>query len=171
MPEQIEEPGGNVNPTDVPAPEIAEFSATLQINVDDDSVKLKVDELPFPAPRMTVHNELSGRSSAVKARLVSEFGGTAASERAVNLGLKWLADHDTFQAYIGDPNTNVPGIYAWIGLFAPTETSGFQWVTGESVSYTNGAPPEPNFFVRRCGNTHTFGNDGSPVAISTRTVS
>lgn len=37
-------------------------------------------------------------------------------------------------------------IYAWIGLFAPTPTSPFQWVTGEAVTYTNWAPSEPNFF-------------------------
>jgi hypothetical protein len=36
--------------------------------------------------------------------------------------------------------------YAWIGLFAPTPTSAFQWVTGETLSYTNWAPSEPNFF-------------------------
>jgi hypothetical protein len=35
---------------------------------------------------------------------------------------------------------------AWIGLFAPTETAPFQWVTGEPVGYTNWAPSEPNFF-------------------------
>jgi len=36
--------------------------------------------------------------------------------------------------------------YAWIGLFAPTPTSDFQWVTGESTAYTKWAPSEPNFF-------------------------
>jgi hypothetical protein len=36
-------------------------------------------------------------------------------------------------------------IYAWIGLFAPTVNSQFQWTTGEPVSYTNWAPDEPNF--------------------------
>jgi hypothetical protein len=36
--------------------------------------------------------------------------------------------------------------YAWIGLFAPTQTSGFQWVTGEPVNFTDWAPSEPNSF-------------------------
>jgi hypothetical protein len=36
--------------------------------------------------------------------------------------------------------------YAWIGLFAQTPTSGFQWVTGEPLNYTDWAPGEPNFF-------------------------
>jgi len=36
--------------------------------------------------------------------------------------------------------------YAWIGLFAPTPTSGFQWVTGEPLNFTDWAPGEPNFY-------------------------
>lgn len=36
--------------------------------------------------------------------------------------------------------------YAWIGLFAPTPTANLEWTTGESVSYTNWAPSEPNFY-------------------------
>ena len=36
--------------------------------------------------------------------------------------------------------------YAWIGLFAATPYSGFQWVTGEQLAYTNWAPGEPNFY-------------------------
>lgn len=36
-------------------------------------------------------------------------------------------------------------IYAWIGLFAPTVNSQFQWTTGEPLAYMNWAPDEPNF--------------------------
>jgi sugar lactone lactonase YvrE len=36
--------------------------------------------------------------------------------------------------------------YAWIGLFAQTPVSGFQWVTGEPLNFTDWAPAEPNFF-------------------------
>ena len=56
----------------------------------------------------------------------------------------------TFSSYVFE----TPGInagphdiaYAWIGLFAATPTSGFEWTTGEAVTYTNWAPSEPNFF-------------------------
>jgi hypothetical protein len=55
-----------------------------------------------------------------------------------------------FSSYIGDPNNPggifppVPGIRAWIGLTDVISEGNFQWVTGESFSYSNWAPPEPN---------------------------
>ncbi|HUP80144.1 MAG TPA: C-type lectin domain-containing protein [Pirellula sp.] len=48
-----------------------------------------------------------------------------------------------FQAYIGDP-PSVPGIFAWIGLSDAASEGNFVWVTGEPLTYTNWAPPEPN---------------------------
>lgn len=52
---------------------------------------------------------------------------------------------NSFGSYIGDPNTGVPGIYAWIGLTDIGSTGSFHWITGEPITYTNWAPPEPNF--------------------------
>lgn len=49
-----------------------------------------------------------------------------------------------FENYIGDPNTSVPGIYAWIGLSDAAQEGNYQWVTGEPFTYSNWAPPEPN---------------------------
>jgi hypothetical protein len=49
-----------------------------------------------------------------------------------------------FGSYIGDPNTGVPGIFAWIGLSDAASEGNFQWVTGEAFSYSNWAPSEPN---------------------------
>lgn len=49
-----------------------------------------------------------------------------------------------FESFIGDPNTNVPGIYAWIGLTDEVSEGSYQWVTGEPFTYSNWAPPEPN---------------------------
>jgi len=54
-----------------------------------------------------------------------------------------LFDNGNAPAANGVGPTN--STYAWIGLYAPTETSAFQWVNGAPVSYTNWAPGEPNF--------------------------
>jgi hypothetical protein len=57
-----------------------------------------------------------------------------------------------FASHLFDNGALNPGIgptnfsYAWKGLFAPTPISDFEWVTGETVSYTNWAPLEPNYF-------------------------
>jgi hypothetical protein len=53
--------------------------------------------------------------------------------------------HANFGQFIGDPGTGVPGIYAWIGLTDIGSTGSFHWITGEPLTYTNWAPPEPNF--------------------------
>ena len=50
----------------------------------------------------------------------------------------------TFQSFIGDPNTNVPGVYAWIGLSDEASEGTFAWVTSEPFGYSNWAPFEPN---------------------------
>jgi hypothetical protein len=59
---------------------------------------------------------------------------------------------DNFSSQLSDNGPSNPGVgptnskYAWLGLFAPTPTSSFQWVTGEPVNYTDWAPSEPNFY-------------------------
>jgi hypothetical protein len=53
--------------------------------------------------------------------------------------------HVSFGSLIGDPVTGVPGIYAWIGLTDLGSTGSSHWITGEPLTYTDRAPPEPNF--------------------------
>ncbi|MFO1020692.1 MAG: choice-of-anchor Q domain-containing protein [Planctomycetales bacterium] len=49
--------------------------------------------------------------------------------------------------YVAPPgNGPTDSTFAWIGLFAPTPSGAFQWVTNESFSYTDWASTEPNFF-------------------------
>jgi hypothetical protein len=46
----------------------------------------------------------------------------------------------------GEGTPPIGSRYAWIGLFAETPQSEFQWVTGEQLDFTNWAPGEPNLF-------------------------
>ena len=55
-----------------------------------------------------------------------------------------------FSDRIGDPVASggifppVPGIHAWIGLTDAAVEGDFRWITGEPLSFTDWAPPEPN---------------------------
>jgi hypothetical protein len=53
-----------------------------------------------------------------------------------------LFDNGPLNVGIGPTNSK----YAWIGLYAPTPYSSFQWISGEPVQYTDWAPSEPNYF-------------------------
>lgn len=48
-------------------------------------------EIDVPGPPIKLTDATSGRSSAAKRELLERFGGNAASEAAVNSGLKWLS--------------------------------------------------------------------------------
>jgi len=83
---------------------------------------------------------------------------TAARDDAASMTLNGSAGHlvtvtsaeedaflkANFESFIGDPNTGVPGIFAWIGLSDAANEGSFAWVTGEPFSYSIWAPPEPN---------------------------
>ena len=71
-----------VDPNEILRVEIPNFVVTN----DGDSANFTVDNIPFG-----IQKGLSGRSGALKDALLSKFGGTAETEEAVELGLKWLA--------------------------------------------------------------------------------
>ena len=62
----------------------------LEINIPDVEVETEDNAGP-PSSKNT--GEMSGRSKAGRAALVAKRGGNAASEAAVQAGLKWLANH------------------------------------------------------------------------------
>lgn len=86
---------------------------------------------------------LQARDAAASMTLLGSVGHLATVTSAAEND--FLGQH--LASFLFDnSNAQTGNSYAWIGLFAPTDTSAFQWVTGESVSYTNWAPTEPNFF-------------------------
>ncbi len=59
----------------------------------DQTTAVTPDSMKIQAPVLQVKNDFVGRSSAAKGKALGEQGGNEASERAVKLGLKWLASH------------------------------------------------------------------------------
>ena len=98
MSEVLAPPTSVSSPADVipqmPELQISEFG-NLQV---DTSVKNLVEQI-VPSSSLTsneaaqLFSSLSSRSSNVKGRMLERFGGNAASEKAVAMGLKWLAEH------------------------------------------------------------------------------
>ena len=86
------------------------------------------------AASSTFLNGIQGHLVTVTSQAENDFLGESFSS--------YLFDNGPTNIGIGPTNSS----YLWIGLFAPTPTSNFQWVTGETVSYTNWAPNEPNSF-------------------------
>lgn len=100
-------------------------------------------ELVLPSNAASSLTWLQARDAAAGEALLGSQGhlltvGSAAENEFVR---------QQFSTYLFDDSSAQTGrTYAWIGLFAPTVTSPFEWVTGETVGYTNWAPSEPNFF-------------------------
>jgi hypothetical protein len=77
----------------VSAGKLPDLSSVPPIDYNDSSLQAakKVELSTEPAVQFTA--ELTGRSGAVRATLLSKGGGTGESERAVTFALRWLARH------------------------------------------------------------------------------
>lgn len=72
---------------------LSELSSVELTGVDDRQVSLKSSQLQASIPEFQVRNDFSGRSTTSRGKLIGQQGGNEASERAVKLGLQWLAEH------------------------------------------------------------------------------
>ncbi len=92
-------------------------SAEINDPVDRD---LALDIEPTDAQMEAVfkQGEFGGRSTAGRRAAVQKYGGTAASEKSVNMGLAWLAG---LQRDDGSWNLSEPGPGAESGMFQRTE--------------------------------------------------
>jgi hypothetical protein len=99
---------------------------------------------------LVLPSTLAGNYSWIEARdaaVAMFFEGSAGHLATVTSQAEndFLRDHFASQLYDSGIGTT-DSTYAWIGLFAPTPTSNFEWVTGEPFVYSNWAPSEPNFY-------------------------
>jgi hypothetical protein len=71
---------------------LSDLSSVELTGVDDRPVSLKSSQLQASMPEFQIKNDFSGRSTTGRGKLVGQQGGSEASERAVKLGLQWLAE-------------------------------------------------------------------------------
>jgi len=91
QPEMIEDQTITEVETDV----IADTNELFTIDVNDLAPAMTVQELADSGASAVapVSGEMGGRSKASRSAMVTKYGGTAASEAAVGLGLIWLKNH------------------------------------------------------------------------------
>jgi hypothetical protein len=72
---------------------LSDLSSVELNGVDDRPVNLKSSQLQASVPEFQVKNDFAGRSATGRGKLLGAQGGSEASERAVKLGLQWLAEN------------------------------------------------------------------------------
>jgi len=72
---------------------LRDLNPTEPISMDDRKATFAPDSRHFPAPTLQVRNDFAGRGTGAKGNTLGAQGGNEASERAVKLGLLWLANH------------------------------------------------------------------------------
>jgi hypothetical protein len=72
---------------------IENLAPTAPIVQDQQPAQLLSDQLKLPAPVLQIRNDFAGRDLGARGKTLGAQGGNEASERAVKLGLKWLAEH------------------------------------------------------------------------------
>ena len=95
QPEKIRDDALKDVPQDMTSRVVAEMIAPANVNFDDPELAMRPDvDDPFGPSIARLSDHFGGRASATtRQALVEQFGGNAASERAVLLGLEWLARH------------------------------------------------------------------------------
>jgi len=83
----------NHDATGVAAGKLAELSGVPPIDFEATSLKAAEKVQLRAEPKIGFTAELTGRSGAARSTLLVKGGGTSDSERAVSLGLRWLARH------------------------------------------------------------------------------
>jgi hypothetical protein len=66
---------------------------TEPLSMDDRKASFTPDSRQLPVPTLQVKNDFAGRGTGPRGNSLGTQGGNEASERAVKLGLQWLANH------------------------------------------------------------------------------
>lgn len=100
-----------LEPTTVPsiAPTNVESEEVVEIDVSDLDPAANLDLTMTVGLNISVAGDLAGRSRAGRRALAAQYGGNAASERAVAEGLSWLARHQLPDGSWSFNHTHVEG--------------------------------------------------------------
>ncbi len=72
---------------------LRELVPTEPLSMDDRTATFVPDRRQLPPPTLQFRNDFAGRGTGAKGNSLGAQGGNEASERAVKLGLQWLANH------------------------------------------------------------------------------
>lgn len=75
------------------APRLPDITPIPSLGADDRNVSLKAGQNTPLMPALHIKNDFTGRDAVSRGKLLGQQGGNEASERAVKLGLQWLAKH------------------------------------------------------------------------------
>ncbi len=100
-----------LEPTTMPsvAPSNVESEEVVEIDVSDMDPAANLDLTMTVGLNISVAGDLAGRSRAGRRALAAQYGGNAASERAVAEGLSWLARHQLPDGSWSFNHTHVDG--------------------------------------------------------------
>ncbi|MBS0265294.1 MAG: terpene cyclase/mutase family protein [Planctomycetes bacterium] len=120
-----------------PLPSVA---PTEPIQVQDRPQTVASDLLKQPAPVLQFKNDYVGRGLGAKGKSFGAQGGNEASERAVKLGLKWLAEHQAKNgSWSFQHGPDSPG-----QLDCPTGATGLALLTFLGAGHTHKPGKGPN---------------------------
>lgn len=85
---------GDDTGTSSTAQRLPDITPIPSLSIDNQNVNLKAAQTPS-VPEFHVKNDFTGRDATSRGRLLGKQGGNEASERAVKLGLQWLAKHQS----------------------------------------------------------------------------
>ena len=91
MPETLEDLEEVTDPVETAAEAVEDDPQPVELDINDLEPSLAMEDSTLDAPDIKLSSDTAGRSAAAKSMLVQKFGGTAESEQAVALGLKWVA--------------------------------------------------------------------------------
>ncbi len=93
VPEKLDNLQASANEMQVNSEIVADKPSPIDVDVSDSAPTIEAPDPTSGAGPNIPKGDLAGRSQKARGAMLASQGGTAASEQAVNSGLKWIAKH------------------------------------------------------------------------------